>query len=464
MAGNLFPRLGEFRAAFDKQANFMADTHRFVGVVASARSGKTHTSAPKFLARVQATQAKFGGRPLEYWIITPTAELAAPIKIKLAPLIPHSAVDWVRQGKDMQFFNIRIGGGSLILRNGAIIRFKSFEQGESLVAATVGGIWVDECARCNDVTTWGNLRTRLATTRGWMLLSTSPAAKGEFYHGVYLLNRNNPEWSWHSWDAYDAARGGVLPLDEIESARAGMLKHVFEREFLASWSNAIGHVYTTFSEQDNVAGFLPDLAANPDLDPFPTRHVVGLDTGASHPTVLCIVRERAGHFQVLEERRFMTPSLSSIVREVQKLDRLYHLDRVYYDYAPGGAFFAREWVLTPNNNRKSLVIPAHKNIMDGISHVFQAFADKRLTIHSSCVTLIEELSSLRWDMETHREAVIKEADDGPDALRYAISTHTLLYGATWNSPRMTRRYPKRQNSISRSPMFFGSLSLPVGRR
>lgn len=418
----------KFRPAFKEQADYVTDKNRFVGVIACSRGGKTYPTWYKFITRVSEMQRKRNYAPTEYWIIVPFKDLAKPLKIQAPQVIDSTMIDFSRQGRDTGFFNLRNGSGTVILRNGAIISFKSFEQGESLVASTLGGWWVDECARCNDEVTWANLFSRIATLRGFGIMSSSPAERGEFYYSVYKVNEHNPEFSWHSWNAYAAAKGGLLSLEEIEGAKKRLPRHLFEREFMASWTAASGIIYDCFGE--HMITDSPPIMADEWGRPLPIHRIAGLDIGTVHPTAAEIVRVQGSHMHVMDELTMNTPSATDIVNEVDHLVRKYGLRRVYYDYAPGGMLWAREWLQTPGT-AKNVVYKANKRVSDGISCVYQAMREGRLTIAPRCKNLIEELRGYQWDKDKAVEKPVKEHDDHCDAMRYAAWTHSLYELNGW---------------------------------
>lgn len=425
----LLSKLKQYRPANDKQAGFMADESRFVGLNASAQSGKTFSARSKVLSRILKTQMGNGYKEAWYWIIVPNHEIAPPVKQSLREIIPNGLVDWKQQGSDRSFFNIKKGGGTLILKCGAILVFKSFATGEGLVSAPVSGIWVDEAARCNDELAWGNLFSRLNHTNGWMIMTTSPAMRAEYYNHVYRHNIDNPEFGWHSWNSYDAAEGGIISYEQIESAKRSLPKHVFEREHLASWTLSLGQVYDIFSENRHVVNGLPGWAHDWRTGSEPVTFF-GLDLGAKHPTVLTVCSEYKNEYKVHESTRIVTPSLKKILEFVKEKANKWNPSWIFYDMAHEGQFFAYEWLTNVDIGLKKILYPADKrpgSVNDGISKVYWLMEEEKISFDGyGCKDLIDEILGYQWRQDTYKDEPIKENDDAVDSLRYAIATYSSL--------------------------------------
>lgn len=70
------------------------------------------------------------------------------------------------------------------------------------------------------------------------------------------------------------------------------------------------------------------------------------------------------------------------------------------------------------------------DVLPGIRTVSNLLATKRLYVHESCKSLIDEFASYSWDekkVEKGEDAPIKVADHGLDAARYAIHTTRALW-------------------------------------
>lgn len=431
-------KIKAYKPAFPKQAVFMASTKRFVGLNASSRSGKTYTAAPKFLSRVCADQKHYGYSDGHYWVITANFKIMPPVKEALSKLIPDSLVDWKRQGTSREFRAIHKGGGHVYLKNGAIIHFRSFEQGEGLVAADIRGIWVDEAARCNDSTTWANLRQRIANNypRSWIIMTTSPAAMGEYYFEVYKRNEHNPEYEWVSWNSYDAASGGVLHPDEIESAKRSLPPHLFQREHMADWAAAGGLVYDNFDPDKHLIQYYDPKTHEKHWKERPDI-IFSIDFGAVHPTVITVTAHQHDHYTVIENQTIFNPSMTEVVDKVidlaRKYDMAYHPERIllYYDYESAGKWFAGEFTARTKSIRNlpridvQMAWKTHRKA--GIRLVYDALGSGRMRfVRSGTQTLVQGIQRYQWDMENDaQDDVIRVKDDEVDSWRYGVATHIV---------------------------------------
>lgn len=453
MPVDLFHALRTFRPAFKQQRDFFMATERFVGANCAPQSGKTFTAARKVFQRICETQerkkAANGGVQVDgfYWIVTSTTDIQKPVKATFGPIVHPALVDTRRQGRNARWRDIKTGGGDVILKNGAVIRFKTFMSGEQLVAEPVDGIWVDEAARCDDETTWGNLFSRLNKTRGWLICTTSAVSTNAFYKYVYRVNKDNPDWKWVEWNSYDASvnmKGerdkGILLTSTIEEARRNLPPHIFKREHLVSWETSTGQVYDCFDSSKHALDSLPRRAPPNYVTENPV-YFIGIDPGAAHPTGVCVVSECFGVYHVHEAHRWSTKTISGLVRDVHELAEKYGARKVFYDCASSGAFFQLEWVKS-HFTRKNIVSPAFKakgSVVDGISEVYKLLQSNKLFLHKpKCAVLIDEIASYCWNEEIEQEKPVKQDDDVVDAMRYAICSYTRLHKSVLGE-RMNRR-------------------------
>lgn len=68
------------------------------------------------------------------------------------------------------------------------------------------------------------------------------------------------------------------------------------------------------------------------------------------------------------------------------------------------------------------VIPAKNDVIKGIATVCEMLNSQRLKIHTSCEDTLREFSLYSWDLNSLKEAVVKENDHAMDDIRYFVST------------------------------------------
>lgn len=433
-------RINSITPWFAKQQRFLEDDARFCFQMAASQSGKTEVAVPKFLRRILRNQKRLRkkhGRYIDasYWIVLPTYDIIAPVKKKMKKYLPKRSglIDRAAQGQSEAFWSTKPGvGGIAFLEYGASISYKSFKQGEGLVAETSSGIWVDECARCDDVDVWGNLFARLKETKGWLIGTSSPAKRSGFYTEIYKQHLDDPEFSWLKWTSYDSANSKYsnITLKEVEEARKRMAPHLFAREYLAEWASSEGQIYPEFSYEQNVVKELP-------FCPSPT-FIIGVDVGVAHPTAIEICRFSGDDFIFTEEQTLDSPTVGGIVKSLVQIYLRYKPECIYYDYGGGGAFLATEWSkywaeaalgkygveqqLAAPKARRCLV-KAWKKVNDGIQIMAAGFASNTIKVATGCKRLIDEVDDYVWSDHTSDDIPVKENDDHVDAARYAVATY-----------------------------------------
>jgi hypothetical protein len=463
-------RINSVRPWFEKQDRFLHAERRHIWQMAASQSGKTEIATPKFLRKILATQKmlrKVHGRYIDrpYWIVVPNSQIAAPVKAKVNKYLPRSSalIDRDAQGVSKAFWRGQSGNmGTAYLQYGASITYKSFEQGEGLVAESLGGAWIDECARCDDETIWQNIFARLKETKGWTIGTSSPAAKNAFYTAIYKKYVDDDDHLWLKWTSYDSAHSkhSAITLKEVEKARATMSPYLFAREYLADWASAEGLVYDRFTHENNVIETIP-FSHEP-------QFIIGLDFGSSHPTAFEVIRYDERGFIAVDEKSLKAPAPSDILKAAIELYFQYKPYKLYYDYATGGANFAIEWEKTwtavyerRNEDQRHIAEmvyriwrevkgnladseltrevfdsemsklapkaklcadPAYKNVDYGIRLCQSGIAAGTIRFHSSCKAILDEIDSYVWKDHLHKDEPVKEKDDHLDAFRYAIAT------------------------------------------
>lgn len=439
-------RINSIQPWFAKQQRFLEDDSRYVWQIAASQSGKTQVAVPKFLRRILAKQMelrKKHGRWVEapYWIVVPNSKVAIPVKKKVKDYLPYKSglIDREAQGQSRAFWSSNDGTGTAYMKYGAMIRYMSFAQGEGLVAESVYGHWVDECARCDDEAIWENLFARLKETKGWLIGTSSPASRNAFYTKIYKKYQDDPEHSWLKWTSYDSARSpySAVTMADVEKAKAIKSPHLFAREYMADWSSAEGMIYAAFDYKRNVVSSFPFAHEK--------RFFMGIDVGFSHPTVIvtCSESKTASGKRIFveDERVIEMTAPSDIVMMAADEYRRYQPFDICYDYGGGGAFFPMEWEKYWLNEYRSgkctkeyadkailAVDKAYKgprSVNDGIALVNGIIGNpsKPLLIGDKCKRILDEIDGYVWQDHESEDKPVKENDDALDALRYAISNY-----------------------------------------
>jgi hypothetical protein len=122
---------------------------------------------------------------------------------------------------------------TLILPNGARIEFKSAEKPDNLYGDDVFAAVVDEASRMREES-WFALRTTLTATKGkCKLIGNVKGKKNWFYKLGERARLGEPDYKFFKITAYDAAKEGILDLEEIEQAKRDLPEFVFKELYLA---------------------------------------------------------------------------------------------------------------------------------------------------------------------------------------------------------------------------------------
>lgn len=168
----------------------------------------------------------------------------------IAPVFGQSEIAYNRlknQITDKSYFKTNESKLKLIAPNGVVIQFKSADNPDSLYGDDVYAAVFDEFTRAKEEA-WFALRSTLTATNGKCKFIGNVKGKGNW--GFKLAQKakfGEPDFDYFKITAYDAAREGLLSLDEIESAKRELPDYVFKELYMAepadNASNPFGYNY-----------------------------------------------------------------------------------------------------------------------------------------------------------------------------------------------------------------------------
>jgi hypothetical protein len=213
---------------YPKQKAAIYEPKRFSLVEASTKSGKT-VSCIIWLIE----QALMGKEGWNYWWVAPVSGQAAIAFTRMRRALGDQGQAYLAPMR-------------LILPNGAIIWFKSGDKPDSLYGEDVHAMVIDEASRVKQ-DAWYALRSVITATQGRArIIGNVKGRKTWFYKMSRRAEQGHPEMGFHRITAYDAVAAGVLPQEEIESAKdpgSGMPEHVFRELYLAEASDDGGNPF-----------------------------------------------------------------------------------------------------------------------------------------------------------------------------------------------------------------------------
>lgn len=200
---------------------------------------------------------------------------------------------YLKQGKDvvwdyMKHYTSVIPGVdynaselSVLFPNGARLRIYGADNEESLRGNYLDGVVLDEYGNMSN-TVWGQIiRPQLSDYRGWAFFIGTPNGRNQFYELIYGASdstwqgaKQEPDWFFAE---YRASQTGVLPGDELASARKAMTEDQYQQEYECSFEAAIkGAVFARELSAAKEYGRIGRAAFDPRL-PVDTSWDLGID-------------------------------------------------------------------------------------------------------------------------------------------------------------------------------------------
>ena len=136
------------------------------------------------------------------------------------------------------------------------------ENPDSLRGIYLDGVVLDEYASMN-ATIWSEvIRPALLDRLGWAIFISTPKGLNNFYE-VYQAALKDANWYAAT---FRASETGIIPISELEMARATMSESEYSQEFECSWSAAlVGAYYGKEIEQAEKDGRITSVPFDPAL-------------------------------------------------------------------------------------------------------------------------------------------------------------------------------------------------------
>lgn len=249
---------------YDRQREAIFAKERYAIIEASTKAGKTH-GCIKWIYE----QARVGIPGQNYWWVAP---IVAQAKIAFRRMRRALKVGTYAYNKSELWIELE-GAGT--------IWFKSADNPDSLYGDDVVAAVLDEASRCKE-DSFNALRSTLTATQGHLrLIGNVKGRKNFFYKMARKAQAGEPNMHYARITAYDAVDAGVLPLAEIEDAKAVLPENVFRELYLAEPSddggNPFGLKHIEACTKENLSS-LPAVAFGIDLaKSHDWTVVIGLD-------------------------------------------------------------------------------------------------------------------------------------------------------------------------------------------
>lgn len=196
---------------------------RFRTVFAGSRGGKTT------LASFEVLQCSLANPEHLYWVVAPTYKLLRVIERDVMKLLRPI---WKRVVSDH-----KKGDKTIIFKNGTILEFRSADDPDSLRAAGVNGIVVDEAAFIKTEAAQ-ILRTRVSDKLGWILAISTPKGRNWVYR--WFLRGKDPSFTNYQSFHWRSVDNPYFPNEEYENAKQELPADFVAQEFDAEVIDDVG--------------------------------------------------------------------------------------------------------------------------------------------------------------------------------------------------------------------------------
>lgn len=306
---------------------------------------------------------------------------------------------------------------------------------EKLRGVTLAGGYVDEASTMLE-SFWTMLLSRLSVEGARLIATTNPDSPMHWLKRQYLDRASELDLARFSFRLED---NPYLPPAYVEAISREYTGLWYRRFILGEWVAAEGAVYDMLDIEPggrHVVCELPELyRLRLAIDYGTTNPFVALLLGVSAEPALYVAREwrwdsAAKHRQltdaeyVLALEAWLAGGADGFFADERGHGLPIALEKVIID--PSAASFRAAWQRRfgrwPEN--------ADNAVLDGIRETASLLSDGCLRIHESCTETLREMAGYVWDpkaQERGEDAPLKQADHGPDALRYGVSS----YRTTW---------------------------------
>lgn len=217
---------------------------------------------------------------------------------------------------------------------------------------------------------------------------------------LHFTMEDNPSLSEETRERYRTMYSGVF----------------YQRYVLGLWVMAEGIIYDMFDQTANTYREGPvDMR-------FRCPRCLAVDYGTTNPCVFLEIFDDDGITRVEREYRW-----DSRKERRQKTDEEYADDLMEFmgGHCPVFVDPSAASFIAALERRGVYVIAADNNVLDGIRKTGNLIQRRRLLVNETCVGLLDELGTYRWDDKAAmrgEEKPVKECDHAPDALRYYVNS------------------------------------------
>lgn len=196
-------------------------------------------------------------------------------------------------------------------------------------------------------------------------------------------------------------------LERYQSMFAGVF---YDRYVRGLWVLAEGLVYPMY---DNTV---------PTVERAYDQYYIAIDFGTQNATAMLLFGRHDGIWYCIREfyhsgrETNQQKTVSQYYEELEKLAGDLPIRKIIIDPS------ATPLIAEINQHKRFKVLAANNSVLDGIQHVAQMLADRKIFFNDCCVRTIEEFGLYRWDEKAETDRVIKDSDHAMDCVRYFVQT------------------------------------------
>jgi phage terminase large subunit len=299
--------------------------------------------------------------------------------------------------------------------NGGQIRLYGADNPDSLRGIYLDGVVFDEYAQMRPRVWHEVVRPALADRGGWAVFIGTPLGHNHFYD-LYQQAQQDP--AWHA-ALYTVEDTGVIPPDELESARRMMAPEQFAQEWLCSFESAlVGSYYGSYLDTAREEQRITRVPWEPQV-PVHTAW----DLGISDATAIWFVQSVGRMLHVIDYLEASDVGLEWYAKALK--DKPYTYGRHYFPHDIEARDFSSDGrtrlAMAEQLGLKPAVVVPRGDVADGIQAVRTLFP--RFVFDSEkCYEGIECLKAYRREWSETRKAWLEHplhdfASHAADALR-----------------------------------------------
>lgn len=338
----------------------------------------------------------------------------------ISPNYNLSSISFELQRRLIKHFDLEVSRDNLKdkiieLDNGSTIRMGSVTTVDSCVGRSYDLIIFDEAALGDGGEEAFNIQLRptLDKPNSKAIFISTPRGMNNWFSKFFQRGFSDdfPEWCSISADYTENSR---MSETDVSEARKSMSKAEFEQEYMASFTQFQGQIYSFDASRDVC-----------DYEPGDGNEIfAGCDPGYRDPTAFCVIvyNPREDTFHVVDEYLKAEATTDKHAEAFQEMIAKWGAETVFIDSA--AAQFASDLAYMYD----IATTKGKKDVLPGIAYMQTIIEQGRLKVSPHCTNTLAALEQYRWDVKEGLQRE-KPKHDGyshmADALRYALYTFTL---------------------------------------